>query len=875
MVAPHLSAAQTRDDNRYRSPGPADDAHTPPILSFTPLRMAGAQGAMDRARRAPNGQTILVCAPAGTGKTVLAADWVRRQPAATVRWVGLADLSDTRLWSAVGAALDVPLYSRTGPIPDTPVDEAAAIVSALAATGAPTVLVLDDAHLIADPLALSGLEYFVEHAPPSLTTVVLGRYDPPVRWHALQMTARLTRIGARDLRFDAEHTAALLEQHDCRLADAELASFHELTRGWAGLARIGAIHLAAHTGDRATAIAALEHGPHAVADFLVGELLSGLAPEVLDFLLATAVPASFSVDLAERLAGPGAPRALESLLRSNFPLEAAARGGDLWYTYHPMLRAYLLAEIARADPDRVPALHDACARWFVTAGMLPEALRHVLADPDRAVLPEFVREHGPRMVFEGNGGELFRRLDCLGAADDAFVLLLRTADAIERGDIVQAVALGELVRERPRHESAFITPDLLGALTDSVLSDVDIATGRVVETPPRELPAPTGHPEIDCYIALQAATTHLFTPDPRRWGEPELRNALALAERAALNRLTLHALTRLAVAAGLNGSLTLMRERSLQAVAFADSHHLEGTSALAQARIMVALMAYLQADDDALLTVDIAPPGDGTVAPAPGWHARILALLFGADSAADRHTVADALRTDMHTVLHEAPLAATTAGLLVQVTWALLRVRWLEPAHRLHSQAVAVLGRTPETILAEAAIAEDKHSSATTVELVEPLLDQDDRLHPISSIQAWLLYASACHRLDRPVAVYDALHRAATLAYTDRLIRPFLDVPGTVGLLDQYTGRFGYLDDFVDTIRLRGRAVAGPRDPHLTAAEIAVLRQLPSGMTTHHIAADLGVSINTVKTHLRGIYHKLGVRTRADAITRARTLGTI
>ncbi|MFF3573657.1 LuxR C-terminal-related transcriptional regulator [Nocardia jiangxiensis] len=878
MVAPEQPTLGT-SENRHSSTAAAASAHTPPILSFTPLPMIAAQVRMEQATRSANGHAILVCAPAGTGKTVLAADWIRRLlPPARVLWVGLADLGDTQLWPAVATALGQGSSTRTGSVPDTPFEEAAAVLSAIGDASTGTVLVLDDAHLITDPLTLSGLEYFLEHAPPTLTTVVIGRYDPPVRWHALQMAGRLTRIGARDLDFGLEHTAALLAQHDCRLTESELAAFHELTRGWAGLVRIGAIHLAADTRDRTTALTSLQHGSHAVADFLVGELLSALAPEMLDFLLATAVPDSFSMDLAETLVGRTAPRTLESLLRSNFPLEAAARHGGLWYTYHPMLRTYLLAELTRTTPDRAPVLHDACARWFIAAGMLPEALHHVLTAPSSSALTEFVRDHGPRMVFEGNGAALFRQLDRLGMAVDTFVVLLRTAEAIERGDIVHAAALDDLVRQRPLLESSFATPELLRLLAEAIGTEVEITAGRVTGTTPRGLPAPTGHPELDCYIALQAASTHLFGPHSRDRGEPELRHVLALAQNAGLDRLAIQTLTLLAVAAGLSGSLTLMRERSLQAVDFAESHHLEDTTALAHARTMLALIAYLQADEQHLPIEEIAPLTrrvDGSIAPTPGRHAEILALLFSSDSAADRHARIDTLRSDMHTLLEEAPLVATTGGLLIQVTWALLRVRWADTAQRLVDRAVAALGRVPETILAEAALTETRHCSALTVELVAPLLERDDRLHPVPAIQAWLLYASACHRLDRPAAVHEALHRATSLAYTEKLIRPFLDVPGTIELLDQYTGRFGYLDEFVDTIRRHRRADVTSHSPHLTGTEIAVLRQLPSGMTTHDIATDMGVSINTVKTHLRGIYHKLGVRTRADAITRARTLGAI
>ncbi|MFJ1455420.1 LuxR C-terminal-related transcriptional regulator [Nocardia sp. N2S4-5] len=855
-----------------------DTSCAPPDLPFTPLRLTEADARLDRAVRAGNGHTVLVCAPAGSGKTVLVADWIRRRHANTpVGWVGLGDAAadPARLWPAVADALRLPVVSRPNTVPDTPVDDAAALLATLADRPGRTVLVIDDAHLITDPLTLSGLEYFVEHAPRHLITVVLGRYDPPIRWHALDMTARLTRVTAQDLRFDESHTAALLAQHDCRLTAAELSGVHHLTCGWAGLVRIAAIDLAARTGDRETAIAALAQGPRAVADFLVGELLTTLPADARDFLLATAVPDSFSAGLADTLAGPAAARTLERLLRNNFPLEVTAHDGALWYTYHPMLRTYLLAEAGRADPDRIAELHRDCAAWFVTAGLLPSALRHVLAEPGRPALAEFVRAHGPRLVFDGNGAALFRALDHLDApADDPFVLLLRAADAIEHGDVVQAAALRELIAERPHRNSVFAPPDLLRPFTTAVVHDVvSGATGAVPPVPPA-----TGHLDLDCYIALQVATAHTFSADAGQPGEPGLRHALALSERAGLHRLTLHALTRLAMTAGLGGSLGLMRERAFRAVAFADNHRLHDTASLTHARVMVALMAYLQADDHYLHTAEILPRTtrlDGSTAPASGWHADVLAHLFGFDTDPDRHAAADTLRDTMHRLLDETPVPATTGGLLTHVAWALLRLRRHDTAQQLLDRAVTALGRLPETTLVEAALADYHHRSTATVELIEPLLRQEQRLHPVSAVHAWLLRAAADHRLDRPTAAYEALRRALALAHTDRLIRPFLDVPGTLGLLDQFVGRFGHLDEFVDIIRHRPRARAAAQAPHLTDTELAVLRQLPSGMTTHSLATDMGVSINTVKTHLRGIYHKLGVRTRADAIAHARTFGLI
>ena len=66
-----------------------------------------------------------------------------------------------------------------------------------------------------------------------------------------------------------------------------------------------------------------------------------------------------------------------------------------------------------------------------------------------------------------------------------------------------------------------------------------------------------------------------------------------------------------------------------------------------------------------------------------------------------------------------------------------------------------------------------------------------------------------------------------------------------------------------------------PSGGWLTERELVVLRDLPSMMTLGEIAAAQGISLNTVKTHVRSIYAKLGAGTRREAIGIARGLGLL
>ncbi|MEU6560069.1 LuxR C-terminal-related transcriptional regulator [Nocardia nova] len=844
-------------------------------MRFTPLPLPVAEARIDEA--AGGGRTVLICGPAGSGKTVVVADWVTRRCADHVGWLTFTGRcgESADLWRAVASVLELPGETPAGEEFTAPLAEAARLIDRLTDMRRPAVLVFDDAHLLTDPIALAGLEYFVTNAPAELTTIITGRFDPPVRWHALDLAGRLTRLSARELELDERLTARMLDQHGLQLSETEIAGIQRLTCGWAALVRIAAIYLDADTHDRAAALAALAKTPHAISDFLVGELLAALSDEALDFLLTTAIPREFTVELATALVGDTAAATLERLLRGNFPIMSVAHDGELWHRYHPMLHTYLLAEAARRLPDRIREIHRGCAAWLVVARMPSAALHHVLAEPGRPNISRFIREHGPRLVFGGDGPGFLARLDEIGElADDQFVQLLRIAESVGRADIAAAGAYLNRLLAEPYPASALVPAAWLAVLRDAVVADVANTTGEQATMPAPATLTPTGQADLDCYIVLQAATARLHRGEIAQ-AESGLWHALALAEHAGLGRFVVRAAADLALCAGFAGRFTVMSERAVHALDLAGKYGLRACPAVTQMRATIDYVRFLQGDP-----VEPGPlpvPDTGRLAPAPAGEQQALAVhhLLESDSAADRFIAADALRLQLLEILTDRTPVASCGNLLLHAVLVLLRIQSRVSAQTLIERAAAVLGRTPEIVVAEAALSEYAQTSSTTLELLRPLLNRDDRLPPIAAITGWLLYASACDHLDRPVKTYEALSRALQHAAADRIVRPFVDVPGTVALLDGSVGRFGHHDRLVELIRAHPLARPAGHGPRLTETEISVLRQLPSGMTTLNIAEGMGVSINTVKTHLRGIYHKLGSGSRADAISRARELGLI
>ncbi|WP_218780016.1 helix-turn-helix transcriptional regulator, partial [Cellulomonas iranensis] len=121
-------------------------------------------------------------------------------------------------------------------------------------------------------------------------------------------------------------------------------------------------------------------------------------------------------------------------------------------------------------------------------------------------------------------------------------------------------------------------------------------------------------------------------------------------------------------------------------------------------------------------------------------------------------------------------------------------------------------------------------------------------------------------------AAHDALERALTLAATDGVVRPLRDrAPAVRPLLVAHLGRGSAHEDLVTRLLTTERPGGAPRPSALglTERERDVLACLPSRMTVEEIGAALFVSPNTVKTHVRSVYHKLGVTSRRDAVRTA------
>jgi ATP/maltotriose-dependent transcriptional regulator MalT len=322
---------------------------------------------------------VAMSAPAGYGKTVLAAEWAKQDPRPFV-WLSLDrhDNDPVVLLTYLAVGLD-----RVEPIDPTVLGVLASrgasisqtvlprLGAALSSKALPVVLVLDDVHLLQDPQGLDAVVMLVDHLPQGSQLAILSRGEPPLpmaRWRA---QGRLAGLGPRELAMSPVEAGSLLGAAGVELADAEVAELTRRAEGWPVALYLAALaHKAG--GRRGTAGFAFTGDDRFLADYLHAELLAHLPTERVAFLTRTAVLDHLSGPLCDAiLETSGSAAVLASLERSNLLVVPLDRQRD-WYRYHPLFRELLRGELERHEPELVGELTRRAAHWCQHHG-LPEA----------------------------------------------------------------------------------------------------------------------------------------------------------------------------------------------------------------------------------------------------------------------------------------------------------------------------------------------------------------------------------------------------------------------------------------------------------------------------------------------------------------------
>ena len=369
-----------------------------PRAGFLPR--AGLQSSLQASLEA---KLCLLAAPAGSGKTTLLAQWGQATGGSRVAWVSLdeRDNDPTRFWSYLVAALrtvepgvgTVAQGALRGPSVELERVVVPSLVNDLSAVGGPLVLVLDDYHLITDPICHQTLGLFLDQLPADVHVVLSTRVDPPLRLARMRAQGELAELRVAELQFTDEEASELLnDSMGLALPAEDVARLAERTEGWAAGLVLAGLSLRGRP-DPSGFIAAFSGDDRHVADYLVAEVLDRQPEELRAFLLRTSV--------LERLSGPlcdavletqGSAARLRELERSNLfvvPLDDRRE----WYRYHQLFADLLRLQLGFREPGLVPVLHRRAAAWHQAAGQVDEAIGHASAAGEFGQAGPLITQH--------------------------------------------------------------------------------------------------------------------------------------------------------------------------------------------------------------------------------------------------------------------------------------------------------------------------------------------------------------------------------------------------------------------------------------------------------------------------------------------------
>ncbi len=820
---------------------------------------------------------VRVTAPAGFGKTTLVSDWAveRGRMGDAVAWCSLdtADTTPYRLWSAVLSALSAAdallaeqLHDLAPPRTSGNVEFLTEVADALA--GNPVVLVLDNLHEVGDQGVVADLNSFVERRPPGLCLVLSSRSDPPMQaLLGAVLTGRVTQLRAGDLAFTPAEVAAAWPD----LTAEQQQAIWERTEGWPAMSHLMglAVRTTGSLDFRVT-----EDG--ALADYLFQEMFRRQSEEVQETLLLSSVPDSLPLDLAVRLTGlPDAGALLEGVARRSGLVTRTwhTHEEEPWYRFHPILRAYLHGELVRRDRDRERMAHREAACWFMERTHRTSALQHAIATHDPAFLDEVVKDTGAPLINAGEAEVLVTALSSPGLSQDArlpWTHVMRAAALLDVGLVNEAAAQLQDAGEAHPHDrdlrAARRAVDVHLRRRKGLPSTGEVLNDEVVTTTP----------DLRILLAVQRGSALLWRGDLAD-AEAELTVGVELARGLDRSAALIDCLTLLASVASARSDFRAMVAPLDEALALAERHGWMASPRIAYTHTLRA-WAYRQSLDISHFRAHAArgvamldPAADPTIVlSARGLH---LAATFEASEGAP-----DADR--FHSIWERYDGKEATPSLVAYA--AIADAQYSLQLHRTaRVQDVLVrvherLGECGEFLLVGAMLEEANGHPTRARDLLRPVVQgKVPTVAPMSTVHAHLVDASLALKMEDPFAAVNALRAALDLADRLQAARPVLGAGDRVlALMRAERGRWGRHEDLVERVlaQASGPVTTGVT---LTARELDVLRELPNLRTVDEIADSLFVSINTVKTHLRSVYRKLGVTSRRGAVAEARRTGLL
>jgi LuxR family maltose regulon positive regulatory protein len=853
---------------------------------------------------------VLFGAPAGYGKSTLAAAWYQRlrDAGAIVAWLSL-DAEDNEpsafayhLACAIENAAPslgrdaIELLQASSLLPARNI--IFSLLNAVSEIDSETYLFLEDFHFVSDRNCHALMTLILRYAPSNLHLVLMSRSEPRFSLSRLRLDDELAEVDLSLLKFTLLETRDFLgEALFRRLGSAVVAELHMATEGWPAALQLARIALL-NSPDPVAYVGTISGTMRTISEYFEDTLATEPDP-VVDFLLKTSILDQMNGSLCSAVAGiPNGASMLETLEREQFLLVPLDEHGN-WYRYHHLLREFLLDRLRAKMPDQLQEIYRSAYRWCSARELWREAVQFAIAAEDYSLALEFIENCAMTLVVKGDlltllnweqqlPKQLMRsQLEVKLALAWGMSLVTRFKEA---GILLTQVEAG--AHKNPRSDLWWrcrAARAVFCALSDDGASGPEIA-----------LECLAGHKfdafnfnalcNVTRYAHLKAGDWKAFYAVPN----PEVSAGEASYVLPENYRLCLY---------GLAAVKQLRFDEALEyyAAAQALAERYAGAKSVT-ASMLTGLIARLQyergdvagAEVRVLDTLDLID----TTAFHEGFRNAYFVLVRAAAIRGDRAR-AISLLNRAERLSWERGWGVVSAMLLVERTRVLLaggntnEAQALLPAfEEFYAKQPAGSG-APIRIwnmvskgLIETALGNLEDAAISLSGAFDILLTKDDRFAALRvGIDLTVLHS----RLGSSTKAYELLRQlmswgahanmSSFVLDHDRRIVPILSQAVDAGMFDEDREAFKFVNGLLERLRecareTRKPAVAQPRD-ELTARERSIIEFIARGRSNKEIARELGVAPETIKTHLKRIFQKLSAESRVQAVVRAQSLGML
>jgi LuxR family transcriptional regulator, maltose regulon positive regulatory protein len=845
------------------------------------------------------GKLTLISAPAGFGKTTLVSEWIA-SCGMPVAWLSLdkGDNDPARFISYLVKALQMIqagigeglLVALQSPQPLQIENILTTLLNEITTIPDNFILLLDDYHLIDAKPVDNALTFLIEHLPPHMHLVIATREDPQLPLARLRARSQLTELRAADLRFTPVEAAEFLNQvMGLDLSAEDIAALETRTEGWIAGLQLAAISMHGHQ-DTASFIKSFTGSHHFVLDYLLEEVLHQQSASVQTFLLRTSILDRLCGPLCEAIlrapAGSG-QETLEYLERANLfivPLDNERR----WYRYHHLFAELLRQRLHQSDTSSteeggsVAELHRRASQWYEDNRLEIEAFHHATAANDIERVVRLIE--GPRTPLHYRGGAvpILNWLESLPTT----VLDARPSLWVIYASATLTIGLVTGVEQKVQAAEAA----LQGAELDNKTRDL---IGRIASI--RATLAVTQH-QVEAIITQSRRALEYLHPDN-------------LPERASIT-------WKMGYAYDLQGDRAAARQAYTEAMSTCE----------AIGRTVIAMMAAIglgniQVTENQLYLATetyrqvLQLVGDSPPPNALGAYLGLARIYYEWNDldAAQQHaqqSVQLARQYDLtidRFIISEVFLArlklargdvAGAAAMLAETEQSVRQNNFVDRIPEVAGAQVLVLLRqgnlseaahlvqTHDLPISQARVYLAQGDPASALAVLAPFRQQMETKGWVDErLKVMVLQAVALHAHGEKDKAVQLLSEALALSEPGGFIRIFVDEGEPMRSLIEKQSRnrdhplIAYIDKLLAAF---SQPVAGQKSTiihqksdmvePLSERELEVLKLLRTELSGPEIAQQLIVSLNTLRTHSKNIYDKLGINNRRAAVRRAEEL---